>query len=155
MNTFEDTTAAIRAWLEGLAPTVEAINARVQATDGITIKMPRSKDLIVTFPEDASAKPEQMPMMVLEVEGTQWQSIAPAKGVLSACLYLADEAKSGSQARTKLLRWVDAVREYSMGGASVMSSGIRVVPRRESFVMGKAKGDLNAFQVKFDLAISF
>jgi hypothetical protein len=36
-----------------------------------------------------------------------------------------------------------------------MHSGIRVMPRRESYVMGKAKGDLNAFQVKYDLAISF
>jgi len=153
MNTFEETAAAIRAWLEGLAPTVDAVNARFD--DGNNIKMPRSKDLIVTFPEDASAQPEQMPMMVLEIEMAQWQSIAPAKGVMSASLYLADEAKSGAQARTKLMRWTDAIRSYCMSGSSVMHSGIRVMPRRESYVMGKAKGDLNAFQVKYDLAISF
>lgn len=151
--TFEETFQAIQAWLAGIESTVNAINAGV--SDGNNIKMPRPKDLIITFPEDASVQPEQMPAIVLELEGSVMERIAPLKGSMGASLYVADDAKSGSQARVKLIRWIDAIRSHCLGGASVLGSNIRVVPRRESFVMGKAKGDLNAFQLKVDLVISF
>jgi hypothetical protein len=151
--TFEELVQALQQWLSGMEAAVSGTNAL--AADDIQIRMPRSKDLIVTFPEDASASPEQMPAMVLEIEGSTAASIAPLKGALGASLYIADEAKTGSQARVKLVRWVDTVRRYCTGSTSIIGSNTRVVPRRESFVMGKAKGDLNGFQIKIDLAISF
>jgi len=151
--TFEETFQAIQTWLAGIESTLEVINTGV--TDGNNIKMPRPKDLILTFPEDASVQPEQMPAIVLEVEGSVMERIAPLKGSMGASLYVADDAKSGSQARIKLIRWIDAIRSHCLSGASVLGPNMRVVPRRESFVMGKAKGDLNAFQLKVDLVISF
>src|ERR1035441_9770249 len=146
--TFEETFQAIQTWLSGLESAVNAINKGV--TDGNLIKMPRPKDLILTFPEDASVQPEQMPAVVLEIEGSMVGKIAPLTGQMGASLYVADDAKSGAQARIKLIRWIEIGRNHCLSGASVVGSNIRVVPRRESFVMGKAKGDLNAFQLKVD-----
>lgn len=153
MKTFEELIALLGTWLQDLDGPVDAKNATI--TDGVTLKMPRTKDLVVTFPEDSSVEPEQLPAIVLEVEGSMLEHVAPVRGAMAASLYLVEEAQTASKARLKLSRWVGVIRSHCTSGASLLDSNIRIVPRRESYVMGKAKGDLNAFQLKVDLIVTF
>lgn len=150
---FEQLLVALKKWAGDLQYAVAAVNQSV--TDGVTISMPRAKDLIVTFPDDYTAQPEQVPAIVMEVEHSAAEKPVPLKGVTTASLFLADEATNGAKARLKLVRWVDALRKHCQSEKSLLGSNVRVMLRREQYLMGKTKGDLNGFSLKVDLLISF
>jgi hypothetical protein len=153
METFEDLVKKMNGWLGQLSNAVDVVN--MSHADAVDIKMPRPKDLIVTFQDDPSAQPEQTPAIVVEIEGSAVERVAPLKGMSAASLYVVDEAHNAVDTRLKLMRWVDAIRTHCTSASSLLGSNIRVVPRREQYVMGKTKGDLNGFSLKVDLFISF
>lgn len=151
---FETTLESIRTWLECLNETVAQVNAPV--TDGVTLTMPRSKDLLVTFNGDEEGRPEQLPAIVVQLEdgaADMGSPVAGFKGNLLGTMYLVDEAGSMVECRTKLARWIDALNRHCSHPTAIMGSFSRVRLSGLSFNLGKDQGEINTLVLKADLVI--
>ncbi len=151
---FEQVVTSIRTWLEDLSSAVDQVNAA--ATDEIKLVMPRSKDLLVTFQGDEEGKPEQLPAAVLQLDSGSNESsnsFSLFKGTILGTLYLVDDAASVPECRTKMVRWVQAIKDHCLQPTAILGSYSRINLRGLSFSMGKDAGDVNTLVIRADLTI--
>lgn len=153
--TLEQTMAGITSWIADLSSTLNFVNGL--HSDGITLSMPRDKDLIVTFEDDYQAVVDQCPAIVINVGGFKWDSgnVGDFKGALHAKLYLCDEDDKVNRLRVRIMRWADALTMHCKKQSAILGPNSRVFPRVAKVRMATTKSDVNAFELTIALEVTF